>query len=50
MLCGTPAVFAPFLADLRNAGVVEVEVEYDDPADVLVPVVELGEAPPKQAR
>jgi len=50
VLCGSPAIFAPFLADLRNAGVVEGEVEYVDPADVLVPVVELGEAPQKQDR
>jgi valyl-tRNA synthetase len=50
VLCGTEGVFAPFLQDLRNAAVVEGTVEYVDPADQLVPVVELGEAPAKASR
>ena len=50
VLWGSPASFAPFLVDLLNAGVVEGEVEYVDQSDVLVPVVELGEAPKKQDR
>jgi len=50
VLCGSPELFAPFLQDLRNAAVVEGDVEYVDPADELVPVVELGEAPAKVSR
>jgi valyl-tRNA synthetase len=50
VLCGTAELFAPYLDDLRNAAVVEGEVEYVDSADALVPVVELGEAPPKVGR
>jgi valyl-tRNA synthetase len=47
VLCGSEEQFAPFLQDLRNAASVEGPIEYVDPADTLVPVVELGEAPAK---
>jgi valyl-tRNA synthetase len=50
VLQGTEAAYAPFLEDLRNAAVVEGVVEYAGEGDELVPVVELGEAPPKVAR
>ena len=50
VLSGSHRSFSPFLDDLRNAAVVEGEIEYVDPSDDLVPVVELGEAPAKVAR
>jgi valyl-tRNA synthetase len=50
VLLGSPEDVAPFLDDLRNAAVVEGEVEHVASGDVAVPVVELGEAPPKAPR
>jgi valyl-tRNA synthetase len=50
VLPGAAGLFAPYLEDLRNAAVVEGEIEYDEGAEASVPLVELGEAPAKVSR
>jgi valyl-tRNA synthetase len=47
VVAGDASAYSSVEADLRNAGVVQGDIEYAEPGDVLVPVVELGEAPPK---